>query len=60
METSNITAQQLQIVGRLDELENLQAGRGKNSIRFEEQIDLHEQLIKLSLQAIRNLYATMD
>jgi hypothetical protein len=60
METSNITAQQLQIVERLVELENLQASRGKNSIRFEEQIDLHEQLIKLSLQAIRNLYATMD
>lgn len=60
METSNITAQQLQIVERLNELENLQASRGKNSIRFEEQIDLHEQLIKLSLQAIRNLYATMD
>ena len=60
METSNITAQQLQIVERLVELENLQASRGKNSIRFEEQIDLHEQLIKLSLQSIRNLYATMD
>jgi hypothetical protein len=60
METSNITAQQLQIVERLVELENLQASRGKNSIRFEEQIDLHEQLIKLSLQAIRNLYVTMD
>jgi hypothetical protein len=60
METNKITTQQIQIVERLDELENLQASRGKNSIRFEEQIDLHEQLIKLSLQAIRNLYATMD
>lgn len=60
METNKITTQQIQIVERLVELENLQASRGKNSIRFEEQIDLHEQLIKLSLQAIRNLYATMD
>jgi hypothetical protein len=43
------------IVDRLVELEDLQATRGHNSVRLEEQLDLHNELIKLSLKSIEGI-----
>jgi hypothetical protein len=55
MEVTNIISKMARIVDRLVELEDLQATRGHNSVRLEEQLDLHNELIKLSLKSIEGI-----